>query len=132
MNLTEDEIIQLYGRWWDIEVFFKVSKSYLKLAKEWKALSYDALTAHVAFVFSRYMMLAVENRNEPDMKTIGELFYYTVDELKDITYTESLALIMQLLIVELRSVFLLDEANLTELISSFIANLPGHLRTKAA
>jgi len=97
LTLTEEEVIALYGRKWDIEVFFKVSKTYLKLAKEWKVLSYDAMTAHVAFVFSRYMMLAIENRSESDMRTIGELFYYLVDELKDISFMESLSLIMQML-----------------------------------
>ena len=51
MNLSEDEIIRIYGKRWDIEVFFKVCKSYLKLSKECNSLSYDAMTAHTAVVF---------------------------------------------------------------------------------
>ena len=31
VNLDENEIIRIYGKRWDIEVFFKVCKSYLKL-----------------------------------------------------------------------------------------------------
>ena len=54
MNLSEEEIIRLYRRRWDIEVFFKTCKSYLHL-RSYHGLSYDALTAHVAFVFTRCM-----------------------------------------------------------------------------
>lgn len=32
--LCEEEVIRIYGKRWDIEVFFKVTKSYLALAKE--------------------------------------------------------------------------------------------------
>lgn len=35
-------------------MFFKTCKSFLKLGKEYHGLSYDALTAHVAIVFTRY------------------------------------------------------------------------------
>ena len=34
VDLADEEIIKLYKRRWDIEVFFKISKSYLRLAKE--------------------------------------------------------------------------------------------------
>lgn len=42
-GLTADEIVKLYGRRWDIEVFFKMAKSFLGLAKEFQSRSYDAL-----------------------------------------------------------------------------------------
>lgn len=57
ITLSEEEIIQTYGKRWDIEVFFKICKSQLKLTSECRAISYDAMTAHVAIVFSRYMIL---------------------------------------------------------------------------
>ncbi|MCD5528473.1 transposase, partial [Lactobacillus delbrueckii subsp. lactis] len=41
---------------------------------EYHGLSYDALTAHTAFVFLRYMFMSVEKRNDEDDRTIGELF----------------------------------------------------------
>jgi len=37
-TLDEDEIIRIYGKRWDIEVFFKVCKSYLSLSKECNVL----------------------------------------------------------------------------------------------
>ncbi|WP_363331640.1 transposase [Enterococcus cecorum] len=52
VNLDENEIIRIYGKRWDIEVFFKVCKSYLKLSRECNSLSYDAMPAHTAVVFT--------------------------------------------------------------------------------
>lgn len=57
-DLTEEEIIRIYGKRWQIEVFFKTCKSTLNLIGECHSLSYDALTAHAAIVFTRYMLLA--------------------------------------------------------------------------
>ena len=48
ISLNEDEIIRIYGKRWDIEVFFKVCKSYLNLSKECRSISYDAMTAQAA------------------------------------------------------------------------------------
>ncbi|MBT9054247.1 transposase, partial [Lactobacillus delbrueckii subsp. bulgaricus] len=47
---------------------------FLKLGTEYHGLSYDALTAHTAFVFLRYMFMSVEKRDDEDDRTIGELF----------------------------------------------------------
>ena len=58
-TLSEEEIIRIYGKRWQIEVFFKTCKSYLKLVKETRSTSYDALNAHVALVFTRYMLLSI-------------------------------------------------------------------------
>lgn len=63
-DLSEEEIIRIYGKRWQIEVFFKTCKSYLNLIGECHSLSYDALTAYVAVVFARYMMLALEQSIE--------------------------------------------------------------------
>ena len=89
-DLSEEEIIRIYGKRWQIEVFFKTCKSYLNLVGECHSLSYDALTAHVAIVFARYMMLALEQRKDEDHRTLGEIFFFLTDELADITFGESL------------------------------------------
>ena len=75
-DLSEEEIIRIYGKRWQIEVFFKTCKSYLNLVGECHSLSYDALTAHVAIVFARYMMLALEQRKDEDHRTLGEIFFF--------------------------------------------------------
>ena len=88
-SLSEEEIIRIYGKRWDIEVFFKSCKSYLRLVKECRSTSYDALNAHTAIVFTRYMMLSVAQRRNTDDKTLCELFFCLMDELDDITFRQS-------------------------------------------
>jgi len=95
-GLDENEIIRIYGKRWDIEVFFKVCKSYLHLGKECRALSYDAMTAHTAVVFTRYMMLSVESRELNDERSLGELFLYFCDEMSDITWIQAFQLLLQM------------------------------------
>lgn len=90
-DMDENEIIRIYGKRWQIEVFFKVCKSYLGLASECRSLSFDAMSAHVAVVFVRYILLAVENRESEDPRTLGELFLYFIDELVDITFAQALS-----------------------------------------
>ena len=87
--ISAEEIIRIYGKRWDIEVFFKNCKSHLHLIKECRSLSYDALTAHVSIVFAPYMMLAVTQRCNTDDKTIFELFFRLMDELDDITFSHA-------------------------------------------
>ena len=125
MTLSPEEIIQLYGKRWNIEVFFKVCKAYLRLEKDCRALSYDAITAHTAIVFARYMLFAVEERRSKDDRTIGELFYLCIDELADIKYQEALRLILVTL-VELAdsSVCITSSSDMKMLIQSFMNDLP--------
>ena len=96
-GLSEEEIIRIYGKRWDIEVFFKSCKSYLHLVKECRSLSYDTLTAHVAIVFTRYMMLSVAQRKNEADKTICKLFFCLMDELDDITFSQSMRIIVDAL-----------------------------------
>ena len=86
MDLSEEEIIRIYVKRWDIEVFFKTCKSYLRLQKECNSLSYDAMTAHVAIAMVRYMILSVFQRQDEDQRALGELFYVMLAELEDITF----------------------------------------------
>jgi hypothetical protein len=50
-TLSDQEIILIYGMRWDIEVFFKTTKSLLKLQKEFQGRSYDSLIIHTTIVF---------------------------------------------------------------------------------
>lgn len=76
-ELSEEEIIRIYRKMWQIEVFFKTCKTYLGLVNECHSLSYDALTAHVAIVFVLYMMIALEQRKDEDYRTLGEIFLHS-------------------------------------------------------
>lgn len=127
-SLTEEDIIRIYGKRWDIEVFFKVCKSYLKLAKEFRVLSYDALTAHTALVYSRFMMLAVENRNQKDQRTLGQIFFLVNDELSDIIFSEALQLLFETMLQVMDEVLFLTKKQLNTLLNTFIMRLPASLR----
>lgn len=128
MGLGEDEIIALYGKRWDIEVFFKICKSYLRLAKEYRQLSYDALTAGTAVVMLRYMILAVEKRKREDPRSLGEMFFSCYDEVDDIKFEQAIMYIMAVLAEVLND----DDIGLTEeqigkLMDSFIQKLPSSI-----
>lgn len=122
--LDENEIIRIYGKRWNIEVFFKVCKSYLNLTKECRALSYDAMTAHVAVVFTRYMMLAIENRASSDKRTLGRLFYLITDEMADINWIQAFQMLMDVFASTLTDKLSLTSAQLEQLMDSFFEALP--------
>jgi len=96
LELPNEDIVRIYGKRWDIEVFFKMAKQHLKLAKEIQSRDYDALVAHTSIVFMRYMFLAYQNRIETDNRTFGELFYACCQEVSDISFVEALYRIMTL------------------------------------
>lgn len=60
ISIDDEGIVRICGKSWNTEVFFKMCKSYLSLAKEFQCRSYDTMIAHTTIVFSRYIMLAVE------------------------------------------------------------------------
>ena len=130
LSLTEEEVIRIYGKRWGIDVFFKACKSYLRLEKDCRALSYDAMTAHVSVVFVRYMFLAVEQRESKDDRSIGELFYLSVDELPDVCIAQALRLLVSLFAKRLQEHSMCDEAEIQELLEVFLSELPSLLSQK--
>jgi hypothetical protein len=95
-TLTNEDVVRIYGKRWDIEVFFKMAKQHLKLAKEIQCRDFDALIAHTSIVFMRYMFLAYQCRVETDHRTFGDLFYFCCDEVSDISFIEALYRILTL------------------------------------
>ena len=128
VSLPEEEIIRIYGKRWDIEVFFKTCKSNLNLIGECHSLSYDALTAHTAIVFVRYMILALDQRQNTDQRTLGEIFFFLVDEMTDITFAKSMILIVEAMLASLQSLFKLSDSQLEGLVDDFESRLPEYLR----
>ena len=129
LTLTEEEIIALYGKRWDIEVFFKICKSYLKLTGEFQQLSYDSIIAHTTIVMLRYMILSVEKRKDEDPRSIGELFFLGFDEVSDIRFEQALLLLMTLLADTLKDAELgLSEEQMEQIMENFIQKLPQSIR----
>lgn len=128
MDYVEDDVVRIYGKRWEIECFFKVTKSYLRLGKEFQCRSYDAVFAHTAIVFLRYMMLALRAREEEDPRTLGQLFYMCCDEIDDIEFAEALLTIMETLGQTLAEGNLLTDGQIQNILDCFINKLPNYLR----
>lgn len=128
MSLSEEDIIRIYGKRWDIEVFFKVTKSFLQLTKGFRGLSYDAMTVHVAIVFTRYMVLAVAKRGNEDDRMLGELFYLMVSEVSDMTYNEALVLLVEAMMSAVQSVLQITDEQVDSIVAKFLDNLPDHMQ----
>jgi hypothetical protein len=126
-SLSEEEIIRIYGKRWDIEVFFKVCKSMLRLTEECRSISYDAMTAQMAIVFARYMMLAVEARIQEDDRSLGDLCFLFSEELKDISLVRAMQIIMNIFRNLIGEYLLLSEGEIDALMVVFLDKLPSEL-----
>ena len=70
------------------------------LSQAWfgvQGLSYDAITAHIAVVMTRYMILALEKRLYEYPRALGGLFFLCYDEIVDIYISEALEPILSLI-----------------------------------
>jgi len=126
-RLFEREAVRIYGKRWDIEVFFKVCKSVLKLARELQVRSFDSLVAHTSIVFLRYMLLSCENRLCQDERSHGELFAALCDELDDISLKQALDLLFAYLEIAAREEALTPE-RLKALQEIFMTDLAQSIR----
>ena len=109
LSLSDEEVVRIYGKRWDIEVFFKMAKHYLKLDSEIQVRDFDAIVAHSTIVMIRYTFLAVEQRLTTDDRTIGALFMAMSDEIRDISVTDALVRILSLLKDKLRTHYATSE-----------------------
>jgi hypothetical protein len=129
MSLTPQEVIELYGKRWSIEVFFKTCKTYLRFTGEFQQTAYQALTAHTAIVALRYMILCVEQRRQTDHRTLGELFYDVTDEAVELSFRDVLGIIMTGLMQSLtKSSVLFEEVRVKQFMESFISGLPAFIQ----
>ena len=102
LELSPEEIVQTYGKRWDIEVFFKMAKHYLKLEKEMQMRDYDGLISHTTIVMIRYLFLSFEQRMHKDHRSFGSLFHACVDEMKDLSILDALQRIMTFAVDKIR------------------------------
>jgi len=127
ISLSEEEVITLYAKRWDIEPFHKFIKSTLRLTKEFLLRSFDGITAHTAMVFVRYLFLSYESRINADNRAIGGLFIDICDELADISFTHAFWIMMELLKSCLADFAGWAAGYIQALIDRFITSLPAFI-----
>lgn len=127
-DMDENEIIRQYGKRWNIECLFKCSKQYLKFGKDFQSPSFEAQNAQIAIAFTRYMLIAIEQRESADYRSCGELFMLFYTELQDIKFIESLTLIVSLFKEGLMKLLGVTEEQIQEVVDYVVSSLPGYLQ----
>lgn len=113
-KLADEEIVRIYGKRWDIEVFFKMIKHYLNLERETQLRDYDGMVGHITIVMSRYIFLAFEQRCHDDPRTLGSLFFAYSSEMEDLNLVDAMQRILSLAMGKIKSAgIVIEDATLT-------------------
>ncbi|MFY3792139.1 IS4 family transposase [Ureibacillus sp. MALMAid1270] len=127
-TLSEQEIVRIYGMRWDIEVFFKTTKSLLRLQKEFQGMSYDLLISHTTIVFSRYIVLSWQNRCHNDQRTLGGIFYELCDEVSELDWAVALQQLIELLEDALKKTNKTIQKIIKSQLQQWIDGLPNYIK----
>jgi hypothetical protein len=109
VDLADEEIIRIYGKRWDIEVFFKMTKHYLNLERETQLRDFDGIIGHITIVMTRYIFLSFEQRCHDDPKTLGTLFFACSKELRDLSMVEAMQRLLSLALDKVRGAGIIAE-----------------------
>jgi hypothetical protein len=131
VELADTEIVRIYGKRWDIEVFFKMSKQYLQLEKGVQMRDFDGLIAHTTIALVRYIFLSYLQRLDSDPRTIGTLFRAGCDEIRDVSLIEALQRIITLVIKALRKTEMISEQFIQQLIDDIMGTVLEKMNLKS-
>lgn len=127
-TLDEHEIVRIYGMRWSIEVFFKSTKSLLKLGAEFQGQSFDMRVSHTSIVFTRYMLLEWERRHNNDERSIGGIFFLLAEEVRDVDLKTALQSLMQFFLEIKKLVSTRRAKDIFSQVSDWIASQPRYIR----
>jgi hypothetical protein len=113
---------------WGIEAFFKFTKSHLKLGKEFQGRSFDLLISHTTIVFSRYLVMEWERRQENDSKSLGGLFFLFSDEVRDLDLKTALQQLMSLFLELADAKTKRNKDSVLCQLQSWISGLPSYIK----
>jgi len=128
LSLSPGQVISLYSRRWNIEVFFKTVKSCLGFARECQSCSLDAIVCSVTVVFTRHIMLTWINLGLPVPETDGQLFFRLFDEVRECTLSEALEIVLREIVVN----FVDIDETLNISIRELFASIPSFFNTLQA
>ncbi|MCR5204305.1 MAG: hypothetical protein K6E47_04565 [Lachnospiraceae bacterium] len=74
------------------------------------------------------MLLALEQRQNEDSRTLGELFFFLVDEMADIIFARSMSILVSAMLASLQSVLKLSDEQLDIFVADFESRLPEYIR----
>ena len=129
IDLADEEIVRIYGKRWDIEVFFKTLKHHLNLERETQLRDFDGIIGHITIVMSRYVFLAFEQRCHDDPRTLGTLFYACSEEQKDLSLAEALRRLLSLALAKAREAGIIAEDAVLALIDAVMSFAIDMLQT---
>jgi len=102
LNISDEEIIEIYKRRWDIEQGYKELREHFGFGKEENRI-YEALVARITLSFFTYNIVSYINRLSNEPKTIGGLFKDLECEL------HTLAIAMQVFITILDEIAKIED-----------------------
>lgn len=115
--MPDEEVVRIYGKRWDIEVFFRMSKQHLNLEKGVQTRDFDSQIVYVSIVMLRDLFLSLEQRRQEDPRTLGSLFRACCQEMQDLSFLDSLQRILRLAVDRLRQSGEFNEMVFLKLIS---------------
>jgi len=128
LSLSPQQVISLYARRWNIEVFFKTVKSRLGFSSECQSRSLDAIVCSVAVVFTRHMILTWLNLDLPVPETNGQLFFRLFEEMRACTLFEAIEIVFR----EIKQRFVQIDDLLNSSLREFFDALPACFNTLRA
>ena len=95
-NMHDKDIVRAYAYRWDIEVFFRTSKQFLRLENGTQSCNFDAIIASITISCVRYCFLSYVQRRSEDLMTHGDLFRACCDELPEITFEQAIEQVLNI------------------------------------
>lgn len=74
------------------------------------------------------MLMSVTKCDDEDERTLGELFYFMVDEVADITFIQSMKILLDSMLASVRFVFQASEEHITAFTNDFISRLSKYVQ----
>ena len=128
LELSESEIVRIYGMRWSIETFFKFTKSHLKLGTEFHGRSFDMLISHTTIVFTRYLVLEWERRQQNDARSLGGLFFLYSDEVRNLDLKTALQQLIVFFLDLAGSKRKREQSAVLSQVQQWISDLPYYIK----
>ena len=126
--LSDEEIVRIYGMRWDIETFFKCTKSFLKLAKEFQGRSYDSMIIHTTLSLHSFHSALMATSHERDPKTLTHLFFLICEPIKDLDIFTALQQFLVLFETPSKDTVSLSTSTLLSQLTQWFQSLPSYIK----